>query len=79
MFPTCAAREIRLNAMLAAAAARAGVGYVRTYNGTIGHDACQPSGVKWVEGLIPASLAVPMHPNAAGEQAMARLILAALR
>jgi hypothetical protein len=79
MFPTCAARGIRLNAMLAAPAARAGVGYVRTYNGTIGHDACQPSGVKWVEGLIPASLAVPMHPNAAGEQAMARLILAALR
>lgn len=65
--------------MLATAAARAGVGYVDTYNATIGHDACQPSGVKWVEGLIPTSLAVPMHPNAAGEQAIARLILDALR
>lgn len=71
--------EVRLNAMLAAAAARAGVGYANIYDGTIGHDACQPSGVKWVEGLIPTSLAVPMHPNVAGEQAMARLILAALR
>lgn len=71
--------ELRLNAMLAAAAARAGVGYVGTYDGTLGHDACQPSGVKWVEGLIPTSLAVPMHPNAAGERAIARLIIAALR
>lgn len=71
--------EVRLNAMLAAAAARAGVDYIDTYAGTIGHDACQSPGVKWVEGLIPTSLAVPMHPNAAGEQAMARLILDALR
>jgi hypothetical protein len=71
--------EISLNAMLAATAAKAGVGYVDTYTGTIGHDACQPSGVKWVEGLIPTSLAVPMHPNASGGHAMARLILAVLR
>lgn len=71
--------ETRLNAMLATAAATAGASYVDTYAGTIGHDACEPSGVKWVEGLIPTSLAAPMHPNAAGEQAMARLILTALR
>jgi len=71
--------ETRLNAMLAAAAAKADVGYVDAYNGTIGHDACQPPDVKWVEGLIPTSLAAPMHPNAAGEQAMAGLILDALR
>jgi lysophospholipase L1-like esterase len=71
--------EIRLNAMLAAAAARAGVGYVGTYQGTIGHDACQPSSVKWVEGLLPTELAAPMHPDAAGEQAMARLVVAAIR
>jgi hypothetical protein len=70
--------ELRLNTMLAAAAARANAGYVDTYNGTIGHDACQSSGVKWVEGLIPTSPAVPMHPNVAGERAMARIILAAL-
>lgn len=71
--------EVRLNSMLAAAAARAGVAYVDIYDGTIGHDACQSSSVKWVEGLVPTSLAVPLHPDAAGEQAMARLILAALR
>lgn len=70
--------ESRLNAMLAAEAAENSASYVDTYHGSVGHDACQPSGRKWVEGLIPTSLAAPMHPNASGEQAMATLILAAL-
>ena len=79
-YPALVARTLHLRSftMLATAAARAGVGYVDTYNGTIGHDACQASSVKWVEGLIPTSLAAPMHPNAAGEQAMAKLILDAV-
>ncbi|HEX6523995.1 MAG TPA: SGNH/GDSL hydrolase family protein [Streptosporangiaceae bacterium] len=71
--------ETGLNAMLAASAAKVGVNYVDTYRDTIGHDACQPRGVKWVEGLIPTSAAMPMHPNQSGEQAMTRTILAALR
>jgi lysophospholipase L1-like esterase len=32
-----------------------------------------------VEGLIPTSLAVPFHPNARGEQAMAQEILRVLQ
>jgi GDSL-like Lipase/Acylhydrolase family len=71
--------ETKLNAMLAAQAARAGATYVNTYSPSIGHDACQRAGTKWVEGLIPTSVAYPMHPNALGEQAMAREIEAALR
>jgi lysophospholipase L1-like esterase len=71
--------ENRLNAMLAAEAARDGATFVNTYTASIGHDACQRPGVKWTEGLIPTSLAVPFHPNARGEQAMAREVLAALR
>jgi lysophospholipase L1-like esterase len=71
--------ETTLNTMLAAAAARAHDTFVDTYTPSIGHDACQHSGTKWVEGLIPTSAAVPMHPNALGEQAMAREIDAALR
>ena len=35
--------------------------------------------MKWVEGLIPTSLALPVHPNALGEQAMAREVVAAWR
>jgi lysophospholipase L1-like esterase len=71
--------ENRLNAMLATEAARNGVTFVNTYTPSIGHDACQRPGAKWTEGLIPTSLAVPFHPNARGEQAMARDVLAALR
>jgi lysophospholipase L1-like esterase len=71
--------ENRLNAMLATEAARNGATFVDTYTASIGHDACQRPGVKWAEGLVPTSLAVPFHPNARGEQAMAREVVAALR
>jgi lysophospholipase L1-like esterase len=70
--------ENRLNAMLGTEAARDGASFVNTYAASIGHDACQRPGVKWVEGVIPTSLAVPYHPNALGEQAIARQVLAAL-
>lgn len=71
--------ENQLNAMLAATAAAHGVTFVGTYAASVGHDACQRPGTKWVEGLIPTSLAVPLHPNALGEQAMAREIEQALK
>jgi lysophospholipase L1-like esterase len=70
--------ETKLNTVLAAAAHRAGDTFVDSYTPSIGHDACQHRGTKWVEGLIPTSAAVPMHPNVLGEQAMAREIVAAL-
>jgi lysophospholipase L1-like esterase len=71
--------ETGLNAMLEAQARQAGATFVDTYTPSIGHDACQPSGTKWVEGLIPTSAALPLHPNGLGEQAMAREIETALR
>ena len=71
--------ETLLNAMLAAEAAAHGATFVNTYAPSVGHDACQHAGVKWVEGLIPTSLAVPFHPNARGEQAMAQEILRVLQ
>jgi lysophospholipase L1-like esterase len=71
--------ETRLNAMLADAASAAGATFVNTYTPTIGHDFCQSSQVKDVEGLIPTSLAAPFHPNARGQAAIAALVLAALR
>jgi lysophospholipase L1-like esterase len=69
--------EIDLNAMLAAEAAAGNATYVDTYTDSIGHDFCQPTGVRWVEGLVPTSPAAPVHPNALGEQAMAHQVLAA--
>jgi lysophospholipase L1-like esterase len=71
--------ETGLNTMLKAQAARAGATFVDTYTPSIGHDACQRESTKWVEGLIPTSAALPLHPNALGEAAMAREIEAALR
>lgn len=58
--------EKRLNAMLEGEAARADADYVDTYTPTIGHDACQPPGRKWIEGFAPTSPAAPVHPNALG-------------
>jgi lysophospholipase L1-like esterase len=70
--------ELKLNAMLAAEAAANNATYVDTYGDSVGHDFCQPTGVKWVEGLVPSSPAAPVHPNALGEQAMAQQALAAV-
>jgi hypothetical protein len=64
--------ELSLNAMLASTAAAGGATYVDTYTPTVGHDVCKSSGTRWIEGLVPASPAAPFHPNALGEQAMAR-------
>ncbi len=70
--------EAQINAILAQAAATAGATYVDTYTPTIGHDFCQDSDVRDVEGLIPGSLTSPFHPNARGQAAIAAAVLAAL-
>lgn len=62
---------VELNDMLIAAAAATGAEYVDTYSGSIGHDACQAPGVRWVEGTVPMSstppgVAPPFHPNQLG-------------
>lgn len=74
---------IEINAMLARVAAATGIDFVDTYTGSSGHDACQPPGVRWVEGLVPFSstpvgLAVPFHPNQLGADYQARRLLQAL-
>ena len=71
--------ELQLNAMLAADAKAAGATFVNTYTPTIGHDFCQPETIRDVEGLLPGSLALPFHPNARGQAAIATAVLAAVR
>ena len=71
--------ELQLNAMLAADAKAAGATFVNTYTPTIGHDFCRPETIRDVEGLLPGSLALPFHPNARGQAAIAAAVLAALR
>ena len=70
--------EFQLNGMLADVAQSAGATFVDTYTPTIGHDFCQPESVRDVEGLIRGSLALPFHPNARGQAAIAAAVLKAL-
>jgi len=65
--------------MLQQDARAAGDGYVDTYAPSMGHSACSPEASRWIEPLIPASPAAPMHPNAVGEQGMADAIVQAIR
>jgi lysophospholipase L1-like esterase len=70
--------EKQLNAMLAAEAAGAGAEFVDTYTPSIGHDACQPPGTKWVEGLVPTAPAAPVHPNALGMKEIGGIVVDAV-
>ncbi|HEX7659313.1 MAG TPA: SGNH/GDSL hydrolase family protein [Pseudonocardiaceae bacterium] len=71
--------ETQLNSMLRTEAEQNGVSFVDTYTPTIGHDACQAPGVRWIEPLIGANGAVAVHPNAAGEAAEARAVESAIK
>ncbi|MFF4401053.1 SGNH/GDSL hydrolase family protein [Streptomyces sp. NPDC001480] len=68
----------RLNLMLRMVAAWNHVEYVDTYGPTRGHDMCKAPEDRWIEPLQPASPAAPAHPNAKGEDVMARAVLARL-
>jgi lysophospholipase L1-like esterase len=70
--------EEQLNRMLAAQAILNDATFVDTYSPSIGHDVCQPMGVRWIEGVAPTSPAAPLHPNVLGMQAAAAAVLSAL-
>ena len=52
--------------MLATQAAANGATLVNWYNASIGHDACKAARTRWVEPLVPANAAAPIHPNLGG-------------
>ena len=68
--------EKKLNAMLATQAGTNGAKFVDAYTASIGHDACQIPGFRWVEPAVPASPAAPVHPNLFGMQGYAAAVLA---
>ena len=70
--------EKKLNAMLAQQAAANRATFVDAYTASIGHDACQLPGTRWVEPVIPASPAAPVHPNLFGMQGYAAAVQAAI-
>jgi lysophospholipase L1-like esterase len=70
--------EQQLNSVISQEAASNGATYVDTFASSIGHDACKPPGTAWVNGIVPNSVAYPLHPNQMGEQNMANQVLVAL-
>jgi len=76
--PYVRAKQKELNAMLATQAAANDATFVDSYDASIGHDACEPPGIRWVEPLVPASPAAPIHPNLLGEKAYAAVVLDAI-
>ena len=68
----------RLNNVLATVAAANSATYVDVFTSSIGHDACKPPLIAWLNGLVPNSVAYPFHPNQMGEQNMANQVLRAL-
>ena len=70
-------KQKELNAMIAAQAAANGAGLIDWYQASIGHDACKPPLIRWVEPLVPANAAAPVHPHLQGMLGAARLVVAA--
>jgi hypothetical protein len=64
-----------INPMLAEQAALHEVAFIDTYTPSIGHDVCQPVGVRWIE---PPLSGQPIHPGPAGAAAQARIVAAAI-
>ncbi len=76
--PYLRSTEQGLDAMLATEAAAHGATLVDWYQASIGHDACKSSSTRWVEPLIPSNPAAPIHPNLAGMQGAANVLVAAV-
>jgi lysophospholipase L1-like esterase len=70
-------KQKELNDMIAAQAAANGAGLIDWYRASIGHDACKPPLIRWVEPLVPANAAAPVHPNLFGMIGAAKLVVAA--
>lgn len=69
----------RFNQGLATQAAAHGAHFVDTYTPSVGHEACQKAGVRWIEGIKGVEGAIPVHPNARGMAGMAAAVLEAMR
>jgi hypothetical protein len=76
--PYMRAKEHELNAMVATQASAAGATLVDDFTPSVSKNACQSSGTRWVEPLVPGNAAAPFHPNARGEAGVADAVVSAL-
>ena len=70
--------QATLNDAVKRAAAATGATYVDFSSASNGHDACQASGVRWIEPVLQGTNPVVVHPNALGEANMAARTMAVL-
>ncbi|WP_430332895.1 SGNH/GDSL hydrolase family protein [Rhodococcus sp. ACT016] len=70
--------QATLNDAVRRAAAETGTTFVDTAAVSEGRDSCQPVGERWIEPMLFATQPVPVHPNADGEQALAREVISAI-
>ncbi|PXW33632.1 UNVERIFIED_CONTAM: GDSL-like lipase/acylhydrolase family protein [Williamsia faeni] len=70
--------EQELNVTLQAQAWLAGVQWLDTFTPSVAHNSCQSPARRWIEPYSSPQGAVGLHPNAAGERAIADLVLAAI-
>ncbi|MYV98290.1 SGNH/GDSL hydrolase family protein [Streptomyces sp. SID3343] len=73
------ARLRQLDGELADAARANEATFVDTYTSGVGHDACKPATVRWVEPVLPGNAAFPLHPNANGMADTAADVARAIR
>ena len=71
--------ERKLNAVLKTQAQRAGATYLNVYARSVGHDMCASPAASWIEPLVPLAGGWRVHPNAAGQAAVARALIGAVR
>ena len=67
--------EETLNRAVEKAAAETGALFIDMWPSSADRDACQSVNQRWIEPLIKPANADPVHPNSAGEAAMARQTL----
>ncbi|NKE58221.1 SGNH/GDSL hydrolase family protein [Lentzea sp. PSKA42] len=69
----------RISATAKAEAAKRGAVFVDFAEVTVGHDICATPADRYLEGLIPTTIAAPLHPNAAGMKAFAAAVVRAAK
>ncbi len=56
------------NKSIKAGAKANGAIFVDTFKPSLGHNACEPVGTRWIEPLLGSLTGIPVHPNAIGEE-----------
>ncbi|WP_409061672.1 SGNH/GDSL hydrolase family protein [Streptomyces sp. SYP-A7185] len=71
------ARVNQLNGVLKEQSRSHGATYIDTAAVSAGHDTCAAPSERYIEGLVPTSVAAPLHPNARGMAAFGQAIAGA--